>query len=145
MLREVIPADLPIHFEQQRDPASVAMAVVPARSREAFDAHWERLLGDPSVIVRSVVADGEVVGSAVSFLRSGERQVGYWIAREHWGRGLASEALRDLLEEIDERPLFARVVPHNRGSLRVLEKSGFRVVGEERGPDGVPACVLRLD
>jgi RimJ/RimL family protein N-acetyltransferase len=145
MLREVIPADLPIHFEQQRDPASVAMAVVPARDREAFHAHWQRLLADPTVVVRSVVADGEVVGSAVSFMRGGERQVGYWIGREHWGRGLASAALAELLTEITERPLFARVVPHNLRSLRVLEKSGFEMIGEERGDDGTLACVLRLD
>ena len=144
MLREVMPTDLPVHFEQQRDPTSVAMAVVPSRDRAAFDAHWKRLLGDPSVVVRTVVADGEVVGSAVSFLRGGERQVGYWIGREHWGRGLASAALAELLIEVTERPLFARVVPHNLGSLRVLAKSGFQMVGEERGDDGTLACVLRL-
>ena len=144
MLREVIPADLPIHFEQQRDAASVAMAVVPARGRAAFDAHWGRILADPQVIVRSIVSDGEVVGSAVSFLRGGERQVGYWIGREHWGRGLASAALLELLDEGTERPLFARVVPHNLASLRVLKKSGFQVIGEERGDDGVLACVLQL-
>ena len=61
------------------------------------------------------------------------------------GRGLASAALAELLTEITERPLFARVVPHNLGSLRVLEKSGFELIGEERGDDGTLACVLRLD
>lgn len=146
MLRAVIPADLETHFEQQRDPASVAMAVVPPRDRATFDAHWATLLANPAVIVRSVVADdGEVVGSAMSFLRGGERQVGYWIGREHWGRGFASAALAELLRELDERPLFARVVPHNLASLRVLKKSGFRLIGEERGDDGVLVCVLRLD
>ena len=44
VLRAVREEDLPAIFEQQRDPASVAMAGVPGRDREAFDAHWERLL-----------------------------------------------------------------------------------------------------
>ena len=138
-LREVLPADLPVHFEQQRDPESVALAAVPARDREAFDAHWAKLLADDTVVLRSIVVDGEVVGSALSFARDGERQVGYWIGREHWGRGIASRALPLLLAELPERPLHATVAAHNPASVRVLEKSGFTRVGER---DGV--LVLRL-
>src|SRR4051812_5506740 len=92
-LRRVVPADLPTHFENQRDPASTGMAAVPPREREAFDLHWTTILADPSVVVRTVLADEVVAGSAVSFVRDGERQVGYWIAREHWGRGIATAAL----------------------------------------------------
>src|SRR4051794_38516284 len=92
-LREVRPDDLAVHFEQQRDPQSVALAAVPARDREAFDEHWARLLADDAVVLRSIVSDGQVVGSALSFVRDGERHVGYWIGREHWRRGIASRAL----------------------------------------------------
>jgi RimJ/RimL family protein N-acetyltransferase len=80
----------------------------------------------------------------LSFVRDGERQVGYWIARDRWGRGIATAALTALLEQVTERPLCARVAAHNRGSLRVLEKCGFRLVGEER-QEHVAVCVLRLD
>ena len=68
-LRDVLPSDLPLHFEQQRDPASSAMAVVPPRDRAAFDAHWERILADPAVLIRTVLCDDEVAGSVLSFLR----------------------------------------------------------------------------
>jgi RimJ/RimL family protein N-acetyltransferase len=143
-LREVLPADLPLHFEQQRDPASMAMAAMPARDRAAFDAHWARLLADPSVVLRTVLADGEVAGSALCFVRDGQRQVGYWIAREHWGRGIATCALGLLLEEVAERPLHARVAAGNGASRRVLERCGFALVAEEGGA-GVRLLVLRLD
>ena len=142
-LRAVRDEDLPIHFAQQGDPESVALAAVPARDREAFDAHWAKLRADESVVLRSVVADGEVVGSALSFVRDGRRQVGYWIAREHWGRGIASAALPQLLDEIAERPLTARVAAHNAASLRVLAKCGFAAVAEEDEGE-VRLVVLRL-
>ncbi|MEA2229754.1 MAG: hypothetical protein QOF04_3384 [Solirubrobacteraceae bacterium] len=142
-VREVAEADLPMHFEQQRDAASIAMAAVAPRDRPAFDAHWRTVLADPACVVRTVEADGQVAGSVVSFVRDGERQVGYWIARDHWGRGIATAALKALLEQVTERPLAARVAVHNRGSLRVLERCGFRPIGEERQGD-VVMCVLRL-
>jgi RimJ/RimL family protein N-acetyltransferase len=84
-----------------------------------------------------------VAGSVLSFVRDGQRQVGYWIAREHWGKGVATAALTQLLGEVCERPLFARVAAGNHGSLRVLEKCGFQSVGEERDGD-VRLLVLRL-
>ena len=141
-LREVVPSDLPIHFEQQRDPESNAMAAVAPRDRPSFDAHWQKNLADPAIVIRTVLADEEVVGSVLSFPRDGERQVGYWIDRAHWGRGIATAALAQLLEGLTERPLYARVAAHNDGSLRVLEKCGFRRVDEEL-EDGVPVTVLR--
>src|SRR4051812_30962 len=125
-LRQVLPEDLPVHFEQQRDPASVALSGVAARDREAFDAHWAKLLADDTVILRSIVADGEVVGSALSFVRDGRREVGYWIGRGHWGRGVATAALALLIEDVPDRPLFALVAVATRppaaaaGSARPL-------------------------
>jgi RimJ/RimL family protein N-acetyltransferase len=143
-LRAVEPRDLDAHFEQQRDPASSRLAAVPARDRAAFDAHWARILADPATVVRTVVADGAVAGSAVSFLRDGRRWVGYWIGREHWGRGVGSAALAALLGELPERPLYATVAEHNGASRRILEKAGFVPVGEQRD-GGVRLLVLRLD
>src|SRR3954447_23516138 len=130
-LRQVLPEDLPVHFEQQRDPASVALAAVPrralaavrGRARAAGDASWAGLLADDTVLLRSIVADDLLVGSALSFVRDGVREVGYWIGREHWDRGIASRALPLLLAELDERPLHATVAAHNPASVRVLEKS----------------------
>jgi RimJ/RimL family protein N-acetyltransferase len=130
MLREVREDDLDVFFEQQRDPEAMAMALMPAREREAFDAHWRRILADPGVVIRTVEADGEVVGNVLSWQLEGRQVVGYWLGREYWGRGLATAALAELVQELPIRPLHAWVARSNLGSIRVLEKCGFQRVAE---------------
>ena len=115
-------------FEQQREPEGVAMAIFPARDREAFDAHWRKVLANESNIVRTIEVDGEVAGNIGSWEQDGKRLVGYWLGRDFWGRGLATAALAELAEELP-RPLHAWVARSNVGSIRVLEKCGFVRVG----------------
>jgi RimJ/RimL family protein N-acetyltransferase len=130
MLREVRDDDLDVFFEQQRDPEGMAMALMPAREREAFDAHWRRILADPACVIRTIEADGEVAGNALSWEHEGRQLVGYWLGREYWGRGLATAALAELVQELPMRPLHAWVARSNLGSIRVLEKCGFARVAE---------------
>jgi RimJ/RimL family protein N-acetyltransferase len=148
-LRNITTSDLPILFEQQRDPESNTMAVFPARDREAFDAHWVKIMANEAIILRAIEVDDQMAGHLVSFLMEEERQVGYWLGKEFWGRGIATEALRQFLDVVKTRPLFGRVAKHNAGSRRVLEKCGFKVVGEEKfmniGNEEVDEFVLRLD
>ena len=107
------------------------MAAFPARDRETFMAHWQRLLADPSNIVRAIDYDGQLAGNVGIWGPPEQRNVGYWIAARNWGKGIATAALASLLAEISERPIFAHVVKHNVGSIRVLEKCGFKVVRED--------------
>ena len=106
------------------------MAVMPAREREPFDAHWRRILADDSLIALTIDADGEVAGNVVSWEQDGRQLVGYWLGREFWGRGLATAALAELVQELGTRPLHAWVASSNVGSVRVLEKCGFVRVAE---------------
>jgi RimJ/RimL family protein N-acetyltransferase len=150
-LREAIDEDLPILFEHQRDPGANEMAAFPARDWAAFVSHAARIQVDPTATNRTIVVDGQVVGSIGCWVEeSGERDVGYWLGREFWGRGYATRALAILLGVVTDRPLHARVAKHNIGSLRVLEKCGFAIVGEDRwpsgkGPDDVEEWILKLD
>ena len=130
-LREIEPADLPVLFEHQRDPVANAMAAFPARERDAFMAHWERILADPEALIRAVEVDGRLAGNVVSFVRDGQREVGYWIGRELWGGGVATAALAAFLDLETARPLYAGVARWNAGSLRVLAKNGFAACGDE--------------
>lgn len=130
-LRDVIEDDLPILFLHQSDPESARMAAFPSRDQEAFAAHWAKLLADPSLLKMTILCGDTVVGHVGSFDRSGERQVGYWIGREHWGRGIATRALEIFLARETIRPLYAHVAKHNVGSLRVVEKCGFVPLREE--------------
>jgi RimJ/RimL family protein N-acetyltransferase len=125
LLRDVVDSDLPVFFEHQRDPEATRMADFPARDREAFDAHWERMLGDESLYKKTIVFEGQVAGNIGSWEQDGRRLVGYWIGREFWGKGLATKALAELVDELGRRPLYAYVAPTNVASIRVLEKCGF--------------------
>ncbi|SOD87490.1 GNAT family N-acetyltransferase [Streptomyces sp. Ag109_G2-15] len=134
-LRAVEDSDLPVFFRQMTDPTALRMAAFGPKDpadRAAFDAHWRRIRASPDVL-RTVLADGAVVGSAAVYGEPGEREVTYWIERAYWGRGVATAALRALLAEVPERPLYARAAADNAGSLRVLEKCGFRVSARARG------------
>lgn len=93
-LQEVHEADLEIFFEHQREPEANRMAEFPRREREAFMAHWAKILADETVIKRTIVFQGQAAGNVVSWVKSGKREVGYWIGQEFWGRGIASQALR---------------------------------------------------
>jgi len=149
-LRDVEPADLPAFFEHQSDAESNRMAVVTPRDREAFDAFWARVLRDPAITVKAIVVDGAVVGNVSCFRLDGLDAVGYWIDRAHWGRGIATRALKQFLDTVTVRPLHARVAASNGASLRVLERCGFVATERRVSPatDRFPACeevLLTLD
>ncbi len=133
LLREVTEDDLPILFFQQLDPEATLMAAFPGRDYGEFMNHWAKILSDASGIKKTIITDGTVAGYILSFDMSGERQIGYWIGKEHWGRGIATRALELFLDQEPARPLHAHVVKHNVGSRRVLEKCGFTAVREEKG------------
>jgi RimJ/RimL family protein N-acetyltransferase len=131
VLRNVQESDLPILFEYQADPVAYALADYPPRDHDAFMAHWAKILADDTSWHRAIVVQDKVVGHMVCFMRDGVREVGYWIGREFWGRGIASAALATFLPIVPIRPLYANLAKANIGSRRVLEKSGFRVLREE--------------
>jgi RimJ/RimL family protein N-acetyltransferase len=133
-LRPIQDSDLDALFDQMRDPASVQMAAFTAKEphdREAFDAHMSKVRASPDVTLRAVIREGRVVGSIASFVIEGRTEVTYWIDRSVWGQGIASQALALLLDIVPVRPLHARAASDNVGSLRVLQKAGFKPVGTE--------------
>jgi len=73
--------------------------------------------------------------SANLTIADNEGEVGYWIGRPYWGRGLCSEALQLLVDycfgekQIDT--LWGDYFPDNPASGRVMEKCGFRTTGKE--------------
>jgi RimJ/RimL family protein N-acetyltransferase len=119
------------------------MAAFPSRDWDAFVAHDAKLRVDPTALRRTIVADGEVVGS-MGVWGEDDREIGYWIDRAAWGKGIASAALAALLAEVQDRPLTAHVAEHNVGSMRVLERNGFVETGRAQEED-VVMVGFRLD
>jgi RimJ/RimL family protein N-acetyltransferase len=126
-LRNVEPADLPLFFEHQRDPIAVAMVAFNSRDWAAFEHHWAKILADDSLGKKTVLVDGDVAGNICSWTAEGKREVGYWLDRAFWGRGVATEALSAFLGIEPIRPLYAGVAKHNVASIRVLQKCGFKL------------------
>jgi RimJ/RimL family protein N-acetyltransferase len=149
-LRSVEDGDLDVFFDHQVDPKAIEMAAFPARDKDQFAAHWAKIRADDTMVVRTIVADGMVAGNIGSWQQNGQRLLGYWVGRAHWGRGVATEALARFVDELSTRPLYAHVAVHNVGSIRVLEKCGFRRdrVQEAKAPapdDGVEEFIFVLD
>lgn len=152
-LRDVTLTDLPFFFAHQLDPDANYMAAFTAKGpadHAAFMAHWQRILADPDLMNRTIVYDGEVAGSVARYTEAGRPEVTYWLGRAFWGRGIATAALAAFLQEVVERPIYARVAADNAGSLRVLQKCGFVVIGRDRGYANargaeIEELILRLD
>jgi len=152
-LGETEPSDLEIFYQQQLDPEAIRMAAFVSedpKNRVAFDAHWDRILKSSQITMRTVVVGGLVAGH-ISCYPDGEKlEVTYWLGREFWGRGLATQALHAMLHIVVARPIFARAASDNIGSIRVLQKCGFMIIGKNkdfangRGEE-TEECILRLD
>lgn len=92
---------------------------------------------DSRELRRAIVVDGEAAGSITVtpqgdvYRRSAE--LGYWLGEPFWGRGIMTQAVRQMCEEAFSRydivRVFAEPYAHNQGSRRVLEKAGFTLEG----------------
>ena len=144
-MRPVAPEDLELFYKHQLEPEGIELAAFEPRDHDAFFEHWNRILQDETGVIRTIVAGGEVAGNIVSWLQDGHREIGYWIGKAHWGRGIATRAVELFVNEVTNRPLYAWVAAHNGGSIRVLEKCGF-VESNRPEPDerGVRYVVMEL-
>jgi RimJ/RimL family protein N-acetyltransferase len=135
-LREFESGDLETFFEQEKDPAARQMAAFASTDPEdkaTFLDHWDQILHDPEVRLRTILYHGRVAGYITKFRMFGQPSVAYWLGRSYWGRGIATRALQSFLHEETLRPLYARVAADNLASARVLAKCGFEEVARDHG------------
>jgi RimJ/RimL family protein N-acetyltransferase len=156
ILRDVLMSDLPIFFEQQLDPEANQMAAFSAKDptdHDTFMAKWTRILGNKATIVQTILIDEQVAGSVSTWTDEelGGPEITYWIGKSYWGQGIATRALSEFLHtHVKGRPLYGRAVHDNIASLRILEKCGFKRIGEGKGfanarGKEVEEIILRLD
>ena len=88
----------------------------------------------------AITVDNKVVGS-IGVFRQGNihrltAELGYYIAEEYWGRGIMTEAVRQICEYVFEKSdiirIYAEPFEYNIASCRVLEKVGFQYEGTLR-------------
>ena len=135
-----------VYFARTRDPAIQRVLPQRAQTLEEFLADFRRTQ-EPGAdsFGRTIYVDGQYVGDVWCYCMdlAGDPQamVSYCVFEQAlWGRGIAAEALRLFLEEIRERFGLERIgaftFASNTGSIRVLEKNGFRLQ-ESFTEDGV--------
>lgn len=78
--------------------------------------------------------DDEIVGGIGIFKISGHKaELGYWLGRAYWGKGIMTEVVKEITKygfnELGLRRIYASVFPHNKPSMRVLEKAGYKFEG----------------
>jgi len=136
VLRKAMEEDLPVFYEQQLSPEANRMAAFTRRNPtdlEGFNEHWKKIMADPTIQVMTILYHEKIAGYVLTFIMFDEREVGYWLGKDYWGKGIATEALKQFLAIITERPLYAHAAKDNVASVRVLEKCGFIITGEGKG------------
>lgn len=135
-LRPTTTSDLDTLFKFQLDKEGGFLAAFMPKDHDNKTAYLEkhnRLLNDPSVNNQTILLENEIAGSIAKFVMEGDAEITYWIDRQHWGKGIATQALKTFLEIEATRPLFGRVAFDNSGSQKVLEKCGFKKTGTDKG------------
>ncbi|HUW77281.1 MAG TPA: GNAT family N-acetyltransferase [Candidatus Nanopelagicaceae bacterium] len=128
MLREVQPPDFAVFFDHQLDPVSnwqVAFTHEDPTDWDAFNAHFARALDDETVLMRKIVVEEGIAGYLTKYDLDGEPQIGFVLGPEYWGKGIATQSLREFLEIVTVRPVYARTAFDNHASMKVLQKTGF--------------------
>ena len=134
-IREVESSDLETFYEHQLDPEAIRMAAFVCedpKDKVAFEAHWNKILNSSQITQRTIVAERQVAGHIACYPDGENIEVTYWLGREFWKRGLATQALNRMLHLVVDRPIFAKAAADNIGSIRVLQKCGFKIIGKTK-------------
>lgn len=124
-IQENLRDGLPYPYTEQ-DGADYIAAMLSADENETF--------------AFAITADGKVIGS-IGVFRQGNihrqtAELGYYIAEEYWGRGIMTEAVKQIcayvFDKSDMIRIYAEPFAHNAASCRVLEKAGFHYEGTLR-------------
>lgn len=132
--------------------APIWFGIAPERALSLADEHWERHgFGPWTALLRTscepvAVIDLHFAGAGIVGVEADEIEVGWAVAVEARGRGLATEAARAVIEyafdALGADEVVAYTSPDNAASLRVMEKLGMSARGEGRSRDGAPAVIL---
>jgi [ribosomal protein S5]-alanine N-acetyltransferase len=84
-------------------------------------------------IASAIVINGEVVGTIGITIHDHKAEIGYWLGRAYWGKGIMTEVVKEITKycfnELGLRRMYAYTFPKNKASMRVLEKAGYKFEG----------------
>lgn len=152
-LRKSIASDLELFYQNQADEEANFMAAFTSKdpyNKEAYIKKWTRLMTDSTVHMQTILLENKAVGCVVKFVMGGDADITYALDKQHWGKGITTEAVKQFLEIERTRPLYGRVANDNYGSQKILEKTGFKRIGTNtdfanaRGTE-IEEYIYRLD
>lgn len=109
-------------------------------TEEHGKAWLEKVVDALPAINMAIEADGKLAGG-IGLILNGDvyiksAEIGYWLGEQYWGKGIATEAVRQMTEYafyyFDLVRLYAEVFETNKASMRVLEKNGYYLEGVRR-------------
>jgi len=109
-------------------------------TEEHGKAWLEKVVDALPAINMAIEADGKMAGG-IGLILNGDvyiksAEIGYWLGEQYWGKGIATEAVRQMTEYafyyFDLVRLYAEVFETNKASMRVLEKNGYYLEGVRR-------------
>ena len=136
ILRKTELADLEFFFIFQLDEEANYLAAFTAKDRTdktAYLQKYTKIVNDPTKNMQTIIVGDIIAGSVSKFELEGKAEITYWIDKKFWGKGVATKALKELLQNEPARPIFGRVAFDNLGSQKVLEKCGFKKIGTDKG------------
>jgi [ribosomal protein S5]-alanine N-acetyltransferase len=154
LARPIADTDFPHLFRLLSDPDTMRYIRAPfteeqqCRERMAFWAEYAQKRPGLGNFILEMREGGAFAGCCVARqvgydTASEEYEIGYILAPEHWGKGLASELVPPLSAYCFGQSAAAHLVafthPDNEASQRVLLKGGFRHIGARQTPDGTSA------
>jgi [ribosomal protein S5]-alanine N-acetyltransferase len=128
--------DLETFFQFQLNLEANYLAAFTAKDpndKAAYIEKYSRFLNDPTINMRTIKINDAIAGSIAKFILDNEAEITYWIDRKYWGKGIATNALKEFLKIEKMRPIRGRVAFDNIASQKVLEKCGFVKIGTDKG------------
>ena len=142
MLREPVATDAAAILVFRGDPDVQRYNAEPLRGLGEAEAFVESLHAETAANLRrqwAITLDGAVIG--IIGLHSWDHhhrraELGYDVAKEYWGQGIATEAARAVIQfgftTMALHRIQAHTIADNARSVRLLERLGFQIEGTLR-------------
>ena len=96
-------------------------------SWQRFYQHYQAIIVQKKLAIFTVRVDGQIAGAVEVADKLDHYVVGYWLGINYRGKGIATEAVKSVINQLDSKPIVADTLIENPASSQVLERLGFKL------------------